>query len=65
MRRLKYTVPMNKRLYQLATVQLIVIVRVVHFEIMELQLLIRHLAGVYGDVGMLRDMPEGRTLLLP
>lgn len=41
-----FLVPVDERLDQLAAVQLVVVVRVVHFEVVELQLLFTHLAGV-------------------
>lgn len=46
----------DKRLYQFAAVQFVVTIRVVHFKIMELQLLFAHLARVNRYLGMLRDV---------
>ena len=38
--------PMLERCHQLEPIQLVVAVGVVHFEVVELQLLLRHLGGV-------------------
>lgn len=52
-------VPMDQGLDQLAAVQFVVVVRVVHFEVVELQLLFAHFARVDRDLHVL-----GNVLLL-
>lgn len=52
-------VPMDQRLDQLAAVQFVVVVRVVHLEVVELQLLFAHFARVDRDLHVL-----GNVLLL-
>lgn len=47
---------MDKRFDQLATVQFIVVVGVVHLEVVELQFLFSHFAGVQWDFHMLSNM---------
>jgi hypothetical protein len=54
----RLTMPVNQRLDQLAAVELVVVVSVVHFEVVELQLLISHLAGIDRNVHVLRNMPK-------
>lgn len=50
--------PVNQRLDQFTTVQLVVVVSVVHLEVMELQLLVRHLAGVDWNVHVLSNVTK-------
>lgn len=50
------TVPVNQGLDQFTSVQLVVVVSVVHLEVMELQLLIGHLAGIDWNVHVLSDV---------
>lgn len=50
------TVIMDKRLDQLAAVQFVVAVRVVHLKVMELQLLLAHLAGVQGHLSVVGNV---------
>lgn len=50
--------PVNERFNQFASIKLIVVVGVVHFKIVELKLLIRHLAGVDGNVHVLGDVTK-------
>lgn len=49
-------VPMDQGLDQLAAVQFVVVVRVVHFEVVELQLLFAHFARVDRDLHVLGNM---------
>lgn len=55
------TVPMDERLDELATVELIVAVGVVHFEVVELKLLLGHIRRVDRDVHVLLHVPVGRN----
>ena len=52
-----HTVPVNERLDELASVELVVPVRVVHLEVVELQLLLRHVARVDRHLHVLLHMP--------
>lgn len=54
-----FLVPVDERFDQLAPVQFVVVVRVVHLEVVELQLLFAHLAGVDRHIHVL-----GNVLLL-
>ena len=49
--------PVNERLDELAAVELVIPVRVVHLEVVELQLLLGHVAGVDRDVHVLLHVP--------
>lgn len=51
---------MNKRLDQLASIQFVVVIGIVHFEIMELKFLITHFASVDGDIHMLSNVAKIR-----
>ena len=42
--------PVDETLDQLAPVQLVVVVRVVHLEVVELELLFGHVGGVHRDL---------------
>lgn len=53
--------PMDQRLDQLASVQLVVVVRVVHLEVVELQLLFAHFARVDRHVHVLGNVPKIET----
>jgi hypothetical protein len=53
---------MNQRFDQLATIQFVVVVGVVHFEVVELQLLLRHFARI--DVGHLHMLGNVVALTL-
>lgn len=59
------TVPMDQGLDQLASVQLVVVVGIVHLEIVELKLLVGHLAGVDGNFHVLGDVTEKESKLSP
>lgn len=52
---------MDQRLDQLASVQLVVVVRVVHLEVVELQLLFAHFARVDRHVHVLGNVPKIET----
>lgn len=49
---------MDQRLDQFAAVQLVVVVRVVHLEVVELQLSLGHLARIDGHLHVLLDVTE-------
>lgn len=49
--------PMDQRLDQLASVQLVVVVGIVHFEVVELQFLFAHFARINRHVHMLSNVP--------
>jgi hypothetical protein len=49
--------PVNEGLDELTTVQFIIIIRIVHLEVVKLELLLRHLRRVDGNVHMVLDMP--------
>ena len=51
------TVPMDERLDELAAVQLVVAVGVVHLEVVKLELLLRHVGGVDRNVHVLLHVP--------
>lgn len=51
---------MNKRLDQLASIQFVVVIGIVHFEIMELKFLITHFASVYGNIHVLSNVTKTR-----
>lgn len=55
-----HTVPVDEGLDQFAAIQLVVVVSVVHLEVVELKLLLRHLAGIHGDPHMLTNVPGMR-----
>ena len=50
--------PVYEALDQLAPIQLVVPISVVHLEVVELQLLVRHLGGVHGDIQVLLHVPR-------
>lgn len=52
----RLTVPVDQGLDQLAAVQLVVVVGVVHLEVVELQLLLGHFAGVQRHLHVLGDV---------
>jgi len=52
------TVPMDQRFDQLAAVQLVVVVRVVHLEVVELQLSLGHLARIDWHLHVFLDVTE-------
>ena len=52
------TVPVDEGLDELAAVQLVVAVGVVHFEVVKLQLLLGHVARVNGDLHVFLHAPE-------
>jgi hypothetical protein len=52
---------MDERLDELATVELIVAVGVVHFKVVELKLLLGHIRRVDRDVHVLLHVPVGRN----
>ena len=51
------TMPVYKTLDQLTTIQLVVAISVVHLEVVELQLLVRHLGGVHGHIQVFLHVP--------
>lgn len=53
-----HTMVMDERLDQFASVQFVVVIRVVHLKVMELQLLLAHLARVDGHLGVFLDVPR-------
>lgn len=59
-----HTMIMDERLDQFASVQFVVVVRVVHFEVMELQLLLAHLARINGHLGVFLDVPRKRFVVV-
>ena len=59
-----FTVPVNEGLDELASVELVVAVSVVHLEVVELQLLLRHVRRVDGDVHVLFHVPGNKLLLI-
>lgn len=50
------TVPVYQRFYQFVPVKLVIVVGIVHFEIMELELLLRHFARIDGNVHVFLNM---------
>lgn len=56
------TVPMYQALDELTPVQLVVVVGVVHLEVVELELLLRHLARVNRNVHVLLDVTARVTI---
>lgn len=50
------TVPMDQRLDQLTAVQFVIVIGVVHLEVVELQLLLGHFAGVQRHFHVLGDV---------
>lgn len=53
------TVPVDKRLDQLATIQFVVVVWIVHFEVVELQFRLRHFARIDGNLHVLLNVTVG------
>lgn len=53
--------PVDERLDELTAVQLVVPVGVVHLEVVELELLLRHVAGVDRHVHVLLHVPEWKN----
>lgn len=49
--------PVNQRFDQLTAVQLVIVVGIVHLEVVELQLLLGHLARIERHIQMLGNMP--------
>ncbi len=50
--------PVDERLDEFTAVEFVVAIGVVHFEVVELELLLRHVAGVDRDVHVFLHMPE-------
>ena len=50
--------PMNETLHQLTAVKLVVVVRVMHLEEMELKLLLWHIGCVNRNIHVLLDVPK-------
>ncbi len=53
---------MNERFDQLASVKLVVPVRVVHLEVVKLQLLLRHVAGVNGHFHVVLHVSKAKRM---
>ena len=54
----KITMPVNDTFDQLAAIQLVIRIRVVHLEIVKLELLFRHLRCVHGYLHVLLYVPD-------
>lgn len=54
--------PVNQRFYKLVTIQFVIVVSIVHFEIMKLEFLLRHFAGINWHFHVLLDMTGGKTI---
>jgi hypothetical protein len=56
-----FTVPVNERLDEFASVELVVAVCVVHLEVVELQLLLRHVGRVDWNVHVFLHVPRSNS----